>query len=144
MGLIRIIKIFAAITIMLIGSLFAFIIPNVIVESNEKCTYETSGVVIDYAEDDENENYSPIYEFEMNGEKYTAHTSTYSNMPPDLGTVNTIMVQPDNPKHIYVPGSDDILITVFRIIGYIVLGAGVITLLFPLKLIFGEAQKGSY
>lgn len=134
------VKALLAVIFISIGSLFAFGVSGLISKLNADCTYETTGVVIDYVPDDENENFAPVYEFEMDGKKYTAHSAVYANKPTALGTENKVMVEPDDPTHISVPVEEQLMTKIFSIIGFVFIGIGVLVIFFPIGLLV----KGKY
>ncbi len=124
-----------AFVFILVGSIFAFLVPGIITAKQERCTMEVSAVVVDLKETDGDNGtlYSPVYEIVLDGKTETRSNNTYSSIYPEIGEETTIFLNPDNTQEYYAPdGALDILVTVFRVIGIVLLVIAVIFIFLPI------------
>ncbi len=95
-------------------------------QSEKNCTFETKGTVVELVEKRSRNKhgtsttYAPVFEYEYNGKvyKYESKLAT-SPKPFEVGDKVTVMVDPDDPKEIYVPEYKTV-----RIFSYVFLGVG--------------------
>ena len=121
---------------------------------SERCTEVVNATVIDFAEStstdddgDETITYTPVFSYEYNNKEYESHMNTYSSDADDKFEYNkdyTIRINPSNPEEIYVEemaAVAKLLGTIFKIIGWVLLGIMVLALLTKLVklLILGGA-----
>ena len=135
-------------TLTLCGLGAAFLLPALIMGCNllyrrKKCTAEGCGLVIDIRvrHSSDNRSLHPVYEYWVDGVRYTStggymsnrvppvgvrYTSTggyMSNRVPPVGTQVDIRYDPNNPRNSYIFGYDDkvlrILCAVFSVVGLI-------------------------
>lgn len=138
MKIARIFKVICVFVFLLVGGIFGFGVPGIIHGLHGKCTVETTAVIVDYVtEDGSSDMYSPVYSFTMeDGTQVEKHTSTYTNIMPEIGKEVTLMVNPDDPTKFYDPAVEKVFVKIFRIIGIVFLVIGVIILLIPIGKIF--------
>ena len=120
--------------LLLVGGIFAgvgTILKKHDAKVRERCTDEVNALVTDYKTNG-NGLRSPLYEYEYKGKTYTFHTNTYSTDPPySKGDSAELLVNPDKPEEAFVPADEtaDFLSTLFQIMGFGVMGIGVIVFL---------------
>ncbi|MBR1764277.1 MAG: DUF3592 domain-containing protein [Ruminococcus sp.] len=82
-------------------------------QSEKKCTERVDGIVAELKtrktkktrKKTSTTTYAPVYEYTYNGTKYRVESTTSSNPPAfQQGQQVEIMIDPDEPTHIYVPG----------------------------------------
>lgn len=108
----------------------AFLLPGLIIgmisaRRSRCCTAPVSGLVTDIRSRSTSHGYSfyPVYEYFVDGVRYTKMGTYLSNHVPKVGSTVCVLYDPQNPKRSYIQGYDDktlrILCTVFSIIGCI-------------------------
>ena len=117
-------------TLTLCGLGAAFLLPALIMGCNllyrrKKCTAEGCGLVIDIRvrHSSDNRSLHPVYEYWVDGVRYTGTGGYMSNRVPPVGTQVDIRYDPNNPRNSYIFGYDDkvlrILCAVFSMVGII-------------------------
>lgn len=134
MKALRFVKIIMLICFLGIGSIFAILVPNVITAKRDRCTLEVSAIVVDLAQDSSDGSlYAPVYEAYIEGEAVRLTSNTYSNIHPDIGDEVQMFVNPDKTSEFYSPSDgSDLLALIFRIVGWVLIGFGVIILFIPM------------
>lgn len=110
----------------------AFLIPALILMiistyKRRKCTASADAVVIDIkvrsSSVDHGLSFHPVYEYHVDGVRYTGVGAAISNNTPSINTVVPIMYDPCHPKRSYISGRDNkiykILSMIFAVIGLI-------------------------
>ena len=61
----------------------------------------TSGVVVDYKSSQKSNNSAPVYEYKVNGKKYTYTENVYTASKQEIGKIVTIKYNPNNPQEAF-------------------------------------------
>ncbi len=111
---------------LIVGSVFALVIPSFETKKEARCTLETEAVVADIAEHySENQDgggsttYAPVYSFTIDGTAEEITPSVYTGTRPVIGDSVTIFVNPDNHSEIFDPARDGEFVKIFRIVGIV-------------------------
>ena len=120
------------VVMLFVGGVFAgigFVIRSGINKAKEVCTVEVSAKVIDMKRGSGDDTSTPVYRYEYNGQQYTYSSSIYTNMPKyHTGDEVDIMISPDDPSVVYVPGDTNtrMFSLVFIVIGSVMIVMGVV------------------
>ena len=103
----------------------AFILAGINVSRTRKCVVSTSAVVVDITVKNNGDDltFNPVYEYEVDGVRFSNTGGYLSRRVPQRGSVIEIKYDPKNPKKSYIVGYDTkvykILSIVFGIFGMI-------------------------
>lgn len=128
---------------LLVGGLFAVIglvFTNQNKKLEEQCTTSVQAVVVSFKYNDEGLA-SPVYEYEHNGITHSYSSNSYSNNPVHgVGERAELMINPDNPRQVYVPDdeTDGMIGRMFTIMGFSMIGVAVLVVI-----IFWAAVRSS-
>ena len=112
----------------------AFLIPALILlglsaRRKRRCTAPAQALVTELrvrSSADDGLSFHPVYEYFVDGVRYTGTGAYLSRRVPPVGSVITIRYDPDRPRRSYIPGYDD---RVFHILGGIFACLGSIPIL---------------
>ncbi len=116
------------ITLILLGLGAAFLATALLIGCHlllrrKKCTAEGRALVteIRIRSDSDSRSYHPVYEYWVDGVRYTGTGAYISHRVPPVGSEVDILYDPDNPRRCFIRGYDDkalrILCLVFSAIG---------------------------
>ncbi|MBQ2604848.1 MAG: hypothetical protein VZR27_03695 [Acutalibacteraceae bacterium] len=112
------------------GIILTFIIPSQLRKNNSNCTVEVSATIVDYLKNTDNgvTEFTPVYEFEYNGEVLTRVSNSNSKNRPNKGQTVSLFINPENTGEFFEYINHDDTVLAFRIVGIISLIIAILTL----------------
>ncbi len=140
----RIISFVMFLTFVFLGSIPAFVIPSSQAKKKQRCSQEVTAMVIEVLENSNNEDgvpqYAPVYSVTIDGTTEEIASSRFMSGSPVVGQETVIFINPLNHTDIYEPAREGHSTLLWRIVGFIFMGAGVVFIL-PKKRMQAAAVK---